>query len=145
MCARCVVIALCSWLSLSGVTARAADSVDFVKDVRPILQRHCVKCHGPDKQEGSLRLDQKESALRGGDNYHPAIKPKESSASPLMMSSGMSRLSRWMCSATGAIFSSAMIGGGIIFIDDKSRGLHEGYLVTPIRRHWSMTNTPTGV
>ena len=33
-----------------------------------------------------------------------------------------------------AIFISAMIGGGIIFIDDKARGLHEGYLVTPISR-----------
>jgi ABC-2 type transport system permease protein len=31
-----------------------------------------------------------------------------------------------------SIFVSAMIGGGIIFIDDKARGLHEGYLVTPI-------------
>jgi ABC-2 type transport system permease protein len=31
-----------------------------------------------------------------------------------------------------AVFISAMIGGGIIFIDDKARGLHEGYLVTPI-------------
>jgi ABC-2 type transport system permease protein len=28
----------------------------------------------------------------------------------------------------------AMIGGGIVFIDDKARGLHEGYLVTPIRK-----------
>ena len=34
-----------------------------------------------------------------------------------------------------AIFVSAMIGGGIIFIDDKARGLHEGYLVTPIRKY----------
>jgi ABC-2 type transport system permease protein len=33
-----------------------------------------------------------------------------------------------------AIFLSAMIGGGIIFIDDKARGLHEGYLVTPISK-----------
>jgi ABC-2 type transport system permease protein len=33
-----------------------------------------------------------------------------------------------------SIFISAMIGGGIIFIDDKARGLHEGYLVTPIRK-----------
>ncbi len=33
-----------------------------------------------------------------------------------------------------AIFISAMIGGGIIFIDDKARGLHEGYLVTPITK-----------
>jgi ABC-2 type transport system permease protein len=28
-----------------------------------------------------------------------------------------------------------MIGGGIIYIDDKARGLHEGYLVTPIRKY----------
>ncbi len=34
-----------------------------------------------------------------------------------------------------AVFVSAMIGGGIIFIDDKARGLHEGYLVTPIRKY----------
>ncbi len=33
-----------------------------------------------------------------------------------------------------AIFITAMIGGGITFIDDKARGLHEGYLVTPITR-----------
>jgi len=33
-----------------------------------------------------------------------------------------------------AIFVVAMIGGGIVFIDDKARGLHEGYLVTPIHK-----------
>jgi ABC-2 type transport system permease protein len=33
-----------------------------------------------------------------------------------------------------AIFVVAMIGGGIVFIDDKARGLHEGYLVTPIQK-----------
>ncbi len=33
-----------------------------------------------------------------------------------------------------SIFIVAMIGGGITFIDDKSRGLHEGYLLTPIRK-----------
>ncbi len=33
-----------------------------------------------------------------------------------------------------SIFITAMIGGGIIFIDDKARGLHEGYLVTPITK-----------
>jgi ABC-2 type transport system permease protein len=33
-----------------------------------------------------------------------------------------------------SIFVSAMIGGGIIYIDDKARGLHEGYLVTPISK-----------
>jgi ABC-2 type transport system permease protein len=33
-----------------------------------------------------------------------------------------------------SIFIVAMIGGGITFIDDKARGLHEGYLVTPIHK-----------
>jgi ABC-2 type transport system permease protein len=33
-----------------------------------------------------------------------------------------------------SIFVVAMIGGGIVFIDDKARGLHEGYLVTPIHK-----------
>ena len=33
-----------------------------------------------------------------------------------------------------AMFVSVMIGGGIIYIDDKARGVHEGYLVTPITK-----------
>src|ERR1700722_1784298 len=33
-----------------------------------------------------------------------------------------------------SIFMMVMIGGGIIFIDDKGRGLHEGYLVTPVTK-----------
>ncbi|MEA2491274.1 MAG: type transport system permease protein [Acidobacteriota bacterium] len=33
-----------------------------------------------------------------------------------------------------SIFTMVMIGGGINFVDDKARGLHEGYLVTPVTR-----------
>jgi ABC-2 type transport system permease protein len=33
-----------------------------------------------------------------------------------------------------SIFVVAMIGGGIVFIDDKARGLHEGYLATPLSK-----------
>ena len=33
-----------------------------------------------------------------------------------------------------SIFVVAMIGGGIVFIDDKARGLHEGYLTTPLTK-----------
>jgi ABC-2 type transport system permease protein len=36
-----------------------------------------------------------------------------------------------------AVFLTAMIGGGLLFIDDKARGLHEGYMVTPITK-WEM-------
>jgi ABC-2 type transport system permease protein len=37
-------------------------------------------------------------------------------------------------SITLAMFVSVMIGGGLLYIDDKARGVHEGFLVTPITR-----------
>ena len=46
--------------------ARAADKVEFAKQIQPILQQNCIKCHGPEKQKGKLRLDSKEAAMKGG-------------------------------------------------------------------------------
>jgi mono/diheme cytochrome c family protein len=47
---------------------RAADKVDFTKQIRPIFQQNCVKCHGPEKQKAKLRLDSKEAAMKGGED-----------------------------------------------------------------------------
>ncbi|MSU44272.1 MAG: DUF1553 domain-containing protein [Pedosphaera sp.] len=51
--------------------AADADSVragqDFFENkIRPVLAQRCYKCHGAEKQKGKLRLDQRESLLRGG-------------------------------------------------------------------------------
>ncbi|HEV3028610.1 MAG TPA: PSD1 and planctomycete cytochrome C domain-containing protein [Planctomycetota bacterium] len=40
--------------------------VDFIRDVQPVLEAHCLSCHGQKKQKGRLRLDSKGAALRGG-------------------------------------------------------------------------------
>jgi cytochrome c553 len=37
-------------------------AIDFDRDVKPIFARHCVSCHGPDKQKNGLRLDRKADA-----------------------------------------------------------------------------------
>ncbi len=53
---------------------------DFVRDVEPVLARHCYDCHGPEVQESDLRLDIPALVLRGG-NRGPALvpgKPQES-------------------------------------------------------------------
>ncbi len=55
----------------------------FEKDVRPLLKAKCVSCHGPDKQEGGLRLDSLQSALKGGDSG-PAIVPGDAAKSLLV-------------------------------------------------------------
>src|SRR6266513_497165 len=46
--------------------SRAEDKVDFAKQIGPILEQNCVKCHGPEKQKAKLRLDSKEAAMKGG-------------------------------------------------------------------------------
>lgn len=56
-------------LACGAGSGRAADKpVDFAKEIQPILQASCVKCHGPEKQKGKLRLDSKEVAMKGGKN-----------------------------------------------------------------------------
>ncbi|MFO0959283.1 MAG: DUF1553 domain-containing protein [Isosphaeraceae bacterium] len=57
--------------------------VTFRGEVRPIFERACLSCHGPDKQRGGFRLDRKGSALKGG-GLGPAILPRDSAASPLI-------------------------------------------------------------
>jgi Protein of unknown function (DUF1553)/Protein of unknown function (DUF1549)/Planctomycete cytochrome C/NPCBM/NEW2 domain len=41
-------------------------AVDFDNEIRPLLQQHCVECHGEKKQKGELRLDAKIFAFKGG-------------------------------------------------------------------------------
>ncbi|MBS0265144.1 MAG: DUF1549 domain-containing protein [Planctomycetes bacterium] len=57
--------------------------VDYTADVKPILVRHCVNCHGADKQKSGLRLDSPELARKGGDSG-PAIEVGKSAESLLM-------------------------------------------------------------
>jgi hypothetical protein len=61
----------------------ARENVDFVRDVRPILNASCFKCHGPEgKPKGQLRLDLKTAAFAGGVTG-PVIVPGRSAESLL--------------------------------------------------------------
>ena len=40
--------------------------VTYAADIKPIFDKSCIKCHGPEKQKGKLRLDTLEAALKGG-------------------------------------------------------------------------------
>ena len=56
--------------------------IDFQREIAPILRDSCLKCHGPTKQKGHLRLDDEENASRGGEDG-PVIVPGDRSRSRL--------------------------------------------------------------
>jgi hypothetical protein len=51
-------------LVLAFTASAASAAVDFSKDIQPILQSRCMGCHGERTQMKSLRLDNREGALR---------------------------------------------------------------------------------
>lgn len=76
---------LCFTFLFAAVPLTSADdSIDFVRDVQPILQQHCYRCHGEKKQKNGLRLDIKSEALQGGDDYGPSIVGGSLDDSPLI-------------------------------------------------------------
>jgi mono/diheme cytochrome c family protein len=65
-------------------TATTAVGADFVKDVQPILQEHCVRCHGSEEQNGGLRYDQRAAAMAQADSGKRAIVPGDPAQSELL-------------------------------------------------------------
>ena len=60
----------------SWARAGEEESIDFGRDIRPLLSDKCFQCHGPNEQarEGGFRLDDKESALGEADSgEHPIV------------------------------------------------------------------------
>lgn len=62
------------------VESNAAEPVDFVKQIKPILEKSCLKCHSEDEVNGGLRLDTRELVFKGGDSGAAIVpkKPEES-------------------------------------------------------------------
>ncbi|MDP7018785.1 MAG: DUF1553 domain-containing protein [Pirellulaceae bacterium] len=61
-----LLLAISSLFFFAPATLMAAPKIDFKKQIWPLLQAKCVECHGPETQEGQLRLDARVSVFRGG-------------------------------------------------------------------------------
>ncbi|MFK7819592.1 MAG: PSD1 and planctomycete cytochrome C domain-containing protein, partial [Planctomycetaceae bacterium] len=84
--ALCLLDLLAVCVVLQATVGIADDSVDFQKDIRPILSNHCFTCHGPDaaRREGGLRLDQRNAAIGEDDSGKLAIVPGDVDASEII-------------------------------------------------------------
>jgi mono/diheme cytochrome c family protein len=69
---------------IPAFSALADTPPDFAHDIKPLLEQHCFKCHGPEKQKSGLRLDLKANAFKGGESGDPVIVPGSSLKSHLI-------------------------------------------------------------
>lgn len=74
-------IVLCA--TIFGRPATAAEGVDYLRDIKPILATRCYRCHSSLAQESNLRLDSPSAITKGGDNG-AAIVPRKSGESKLL-------------------------------------------------------------
>ena len=124
-------------VDVSQLPASLARPVDFTRDIRPILEKSCFSCHGPEKQKGDYRLDSATAAVKGGENYTPAIKPGDSANSPLIhLVSGLVPDSKMP--AKGDPLTKEQIGLLRAWIDQGANWADDGRPeADPIKSHWA--------
>jgi hypothetical protein len=108
---------------------QAVETVDFNRDIRPILSRNCAACHGPDekKRQAGLRLDVREIAIALRDG-HRAITPGDPQQSEVVRRvSSNDPDERMPPPSTGKRLSAQEI-------DHLSRWIRQGAAYTP---HWA--------
>ena len=72
--------ALVLMLVMARPAAEPSAAPTFARDVQPLVERWCVRCHGPREQHGGLRVDGYAALMRGGDSG-PAVVPGDPAAS----------------------------------------------------------------
>lgn len=78
-----------SWLLATSLaygqsTSKPTAAVSFDQQIKPLLAKHCLDCHGPDEAKAALRLDTMLGALRGGDSGESVIQPGNSQLSHII-------------------------------------------------------------
>ncbi len=60
-------------LALLCTAAAAGHPLDFVEDIQPILEKHCIDCHGGDERNGGIGFDEMASLFAEADSGSRAI------------------------------------------------------------------------
>jgi Planctomycete cytochrome C. len=79
-------VSLVAFSGLLSADLVAADTIDFNRDIRPLLSDRCFACHGPDEEDrqAGLRLDETAAATAELDSGLRAIVPGQAAASEML-------------------------------------------------------------
>lgn len=71
-------------VDISKLPPPAIKQIDFARDIKPILEANCLRCHGLEKPRSDFQLINRAVALKGGDDNINDIVPGHGSQSPLI-------------------------------------------------------------
>lgn len=93
-----VIKGIIAALAVVGMTSLRAEDVDisklppvaakkdvtYAKDIKPILEKACFKCHGEEKQKAKLRVDSIDAIVKKGSENGPVVVVGKSEKSSLV-------------------------------------------------------------
>src|SRR5262245_18644502 len=123
---------------VSKLPSPAKGTIDFNRDIQPIFQARCLRCHGPAKQKGGLRLDSRAAAIQGSDSGVVLLPGKSGASRLIHLVGGLDTDTRMP--PTGAPLTSTEIGRLRAWIDQGAKWPEEktGATTVPVRsKHWA--------
>jgi mono/diheme cytochrome c family protein len=137
------LFALLPYLAASAVLAAdsgkippaAAQPVDFARDIQPLLEKNCVKCHGAEKQKGDLRLDGKAAAMRGTSDGAVILPGKGAESRLVAAVAGVDE--DLVMPPKGERLTPEQVGMLRRWIDDGAVWADDGTARDPLKSHWS--------
>jgi mono/diheme cytochrome c family protein len=137
-----IALALSSLIALNATGTQAAESpIDFARDVAPIFQAHCLRCHQPSHKLGELSLATSEDLTKAGflvsgkpiESYLLEVVSAAAGAPPKMPKEGaplsaaqVDVLRRWI--AVGAVWPKDFV------VREASKGDKQWWSLQPIAR-----------
>src|SRR5262245_33005895 len=123
----------------SELPPAATRKVDFAGDVLPLFKKNCFSCHGPEHQEGGLRLDNKKRALDGGDSGVEFVAGKSGESRLVRLLAGIDEdFGQMPPKGKGTLLKAGEIGIVRAWIDQGAIWPDDQLLVSAAADHWSL-------
>ena len=121
-----------------------ARAVEFEKDIKPLFEAACIKCHAKGKDKGGLSIETREAFLKGGDTGAAAVVGKSAESLIVEAVSGLDadlampkKGTKWTPEQIGLlrawIDQGAVWPAGITFAKPQPQNLHPRTVVLAVR------------
>ena len=123
-------------VDLSRLPPVVPGQMEFGRDIQPLLETHCLECHGPEKQKGGLRLDNRAAAMKGGDEGKVIVPGRSAESRLIHLVSGLEADA--VMPPKGERLTAEQTGVLRAWIDQGAAWPDDGAVARVQSNHWSL-------